>query len=269
MIGLEYIEGFVFNNTNWDWTTFKGQQTVEYIDTLNTADAAALSMDLSSFKANGGKLIMYHGLSDTTIPTGSSIEYYQGVNSTMKLTTESLQDFFKLYVIPGMGHCGESQVAPYFIAAAGQVVNTAKGNSFSVPGYVDPKHDVFLAMMNWVENGTAPEDIIASKWNNNTVENGLLMQRPICPYPQKAVYSGQGDWHDPSTWSCADGDTVQFPAQNGSVGTVQTMKANCGNDDGCRPQPNSGHSTLTSLGSSAMMLVTWVLLGVLGIGCLI
>ena len=110
VIGLEYFQGFVYNDTNWDWTTYKGQQTVEYVDTLNAGDAAALGMDLSGFNANGGKLIMYHGLSDTTIPTGSSIEYYQGVNSTMKLTTESLQDFFKLYIIPGMGHCGESEV---------------------------------------------------------------------------------------------------------------------------------------------------------------
>ena len=124
-------------------------------------------------------------------------------------------------------------------------------------------------MMNWVENGTAPQDIIASKWNNNTVENGLLMQRPICPYPQKAVYSGQGDWHDPSTWSCADGDMVQFPAKNGSVGTVHTMTVNCGNDDGCRPEPNGGHSAQVSLGGSAMMLATWGLLGVLGVGYLI
>ena len=101
--GLEYLQGFVYNDTNWDWAAFKGQQTVEYIDSLNTGDAAALSMDLSKFNSNGGKLIMYHGLSDTTIPTGSSIEYYQGVNTTMKLSTGSLQDFFKLYIIPGMG----------------------------------------------------------------------------------------------------------------------------------------------------------------------
>jgi feruloyl esterase len=98
--GLEYFYGFVYNNTNWDWTTFQGQETVEYVDSLNTGNAAALSMDLSGFKSNGGKLIMYHGLSDTTIPTGSSIEYFQGVNTSMG----SIDDFFQLYLIPGMGH---------------------------------------------------------------------------------------------------------------------------------------------------------------------
>lgn len=98
--GLEYLYGFVFNNTNWNWTTFQGEETVKYADSLNTGDAAALDMDLSEFKSNGGKLIMYHGLADTTIPTGSSIEYVQGVNKTMG----SIDDFMQLYLVPGMGH---------------------------------------------------------------------------------------------------------------------------------------------------------------------
>jgi feruloyl esterase len=98
--GLEYFYGFVYNSTTWDWTKFDGETTVAYTDSLNTGDIAALDMDLSAFKANGGKLIMYHGLSDTTIPTGSSIEYIQGVNQTMG----SIEDFFQLYLVPGMGH---------------------------------------------------------------------------------------------------------------------------------------------------------------------
>ena len=98
--GLEYLYGFVYNDTNWNWTTFDGEKTVEYVSSLNTGDAAALDMDLSEFKSNGGKLIMYHGLSDTTVPTGSSIQYFQGVNTTMG----SIDDFFQLYLVPGMGH---------------------------------------------------------------------------------------------------------------------------------------------------------------------
>ena len=224
--GLEYMYGFVYSDTDWDWTTFKGEETVEFVDSLNTADAAALSFDLSEFRDNGGKMILYHGLADPTIPTASSVYYYQNVNETMfpdGSTSGAIEDFFQFYEIPGMKHCGESDVAPYFIAAAGQVVITDYGNSFSVPGFSDPQHDVLLAMMNWVENGTAPAELIASKWNNNTLENGLLMQRPICPYPQHAVYSGQGDWHEPSTWSCQGGTYMEFPTPNGTVGTVKAM----------------------------------------------
>lgn len=98
--GLEYFYGFVANTTDWDWTTFKGQDTVAYVDSINPGNAAALDMDLSAFKSNGGKLIMYHGLADTTVPTGSSIEYFQGVNKAMG----TIDDFFQLYLVPGMGH---------------------------------------------------------------------------------------------------------------------------------------------------------------------
>ncbi|KAI4142798.1 MAG: hypothetical protein LQ340_007218 [Diploschistes diacapsis] len=290
---LEYFYGFVYNTTDWDWTTFKGQETVEYVDTLNTGDAAALSMDLSGFRANGDKLIMYHGLSDTTVPTGSSIQYYQGVNGTMQSASGSIDDFFQLYLVPGMGHCGESDVTPYYIAAAGQIVSTQDGNGFSVPGYVDPEHDILLAMFQRVENGTAPQQLIASKWNNDTLEDGLLMQSPLCPYSQKAVYSGHGDWHDASSWTCQAGELLQFPAQNGSIGTVKavdgltaqgTFNFNCtGCGDNCtEPGPDnggnsssgsgsgskSGASAAASLATEATRLAGWAFLGLLGIGCL-
>jgi len=98
--GLEYFDGFVYNETNWDWRTFQGEKTVDFVDSLDAGHAAALSMDLSEFKSHGGKLIMYHGLSDNTIPTGSSIQYFQGVSTTMG----SIDDFLQLYLVPGMGH---------------------------------------------------------------------------------------------------------------------------------------------------------------------
>ena len=291
--GLEYFYGFVYNNTNWDWTTFEGEKTLDYVDSLNTGDAAALSMDLSAFRSNGGKLIMYHGLSDTTIPTSSSIQYYQGVNGTMQSSSSSaIDDFFKLYLVPGMAHCGQSEVAPYYIAAAGQIVNTKDGKGFSVPGQEDPEHDIVLAMMQWVENGTAPEHIIASKWNNDTLENGLLMQRPLCPFPQKAVYGGQGDWHEASSWNCVQGDTVEFPAKNGSIGTVRAVDnitasgafnySSGGCTDNCtEPGPsNGGNSSSGSgsqsgaaatrlLGEDAVRLTVWAILGLLGVAYLL
>ena len=282
--GLEYFYGFVYNTTDWDWTTFEGERTVDYVDSLNTGDAAALSMDLSAFRSKGGKLIMYHGLSDTTIPTGSSIDYFQGVNSTM---SGSIDDFFQLYIVPGMGHCGQSDVAPYYIAAAGQIVETADGKGFSVPGYIDPEHDVLLAMMQWVENGTTPQHVIASKWTNDTLENGLLMQRPLCPHPQKAAYSGQGDWHDASSWSCVQGDVLEFPTKNGSIGTVKaadslTSTGGFNYTSGCNSnctEPGPGNGGNSSSGSAsqsgaiaressienAFKLAGWCFLGLLGL----
>ena len=78
-------------------------------------------------------------------------------------------------------------------------------------------------MMQWVENGTAPEHLIATKWNNDTLEDGIAMQRTLCPYPQKAIYDGSGDWHAANSWSCQEGEVLSFPAKNGSIGTVKAV----------------------------------------------
>jgi hypothetical protein len=177
--------------------------------------------------------------------------------------------------------CGESDVAPYFIAAAGQVVQSDQGNSWSVPGYEDPQHDVLLAMVNWVENGTAPTSIIASKWNNNTVENGILMQRPLCPYPQKAVYVGTGDYTLPSSFTCQGGDTLQFPTANGTIGTIAAVPYNATSSSGgadtgsclndCTGNANAssvgkhnGANALRLQGQEVLKLVGWAFLGLAG-----
>jgi hypothetical protein len=88
-------------------------------------------------------------------------------------------------------------------------------------------------MLNWVENGTAPTQVIATKWNNDTLEDGLSMQRPLCPYPQKAVYSGSGDWHEASTWACQNGELLNFPNVNGGLGTLPSISSNIADPPVC------------------------------------
>lgn len=62
-----------------------------------------------------------------------------------------------------------------------------------MPGFEDPKHDLLLAIMVWVENGTAPDEIIATTWANDDTRDEAHRKRPICKYPTRAVYSGKGD----------------------------------------------------------------------------
>jgi Tannase and feruloyl esterase len=135
-------------------------------------------------------------------------------------------------------------------------------------------------MMQWVENGTAPEQLIATKWNNDTLEDGILMQRTLCPYPQKAVYDGSGDWHAASSWSCQGGELLSFPAQNGSIGTVKAVQLNAtgvcvdnctsSSNEGNGSSSNSGHKSgakaLRVLGEDALKLAGWGFLALLGIG---
>jgi feruloyl esterase len=122
----------------------------------------ATSPDLRRFKARGGKLLMWHGLSDASILATSSIGYYETVEKFMG-GRASTQDFFRLFLVPGVHHCGGG------------------------PGLTD--FDALTLLENWVEKGQAPDVMIASRKVNGVVERS----RPIYPYPVLARYSGQGD----------------------------------------------------------------------------
>lgn len=91
--------------------------------------------------------------------------------------------------------------APWYFAGGNQA-GSLSTSLHSVPGFSDARHDVLLAMMAWVENGTAPTEIIATKWKNDTLQDGVLRQRPLCMFPKQAVYNGTGDVNSASSWSC-------------------------------------------------------------------
>jgi Tannase and feruloyl esterase len=122
----------------------------------------ATSPDLRQFKSRGGKLLMWHGLSDAAILATSSIDYYKAVEKLMGSRTAT-QDFFRLFLVPGVHHCSGG------------------------PGLTD--FDALTLLENWVEKGQAPDVMIASRKVNGVTERS----RPIYPYPMLARYSGKGD----------------------------------------------------------------------------
>lgn len=93
--------------------------------------------------------------------------------------------------------------APWYIAGANQAAQLGD-NASGVPGYRDAKHDDILALLNWVENGTAPDSIIATKYTDDSTHDELdvLRQRPICPFPLQAKYLGFGSPDFPENWDC-------------------------------------------------------------------
>ena len=129
----------------------------------------ATSADLRKFKSRGGKLLMWHGLSDAAILATSSIGYYESVQKLMggRIVT---QDFFRLFLIPGVHHCSGG------------------------PGLTD--FDALTLLENWVEKGQAPDVLIASRKVNGVTER----TRPIYPYPMLARYSGKGDPKEASSF---------------------------------------------------------------------
>jgi len=136
----------------------KGPATLARARSLYNAD----SFDLRAFKARGGKMLMWHGLSDAAIVATSSAAYYDGVERQMGGRAQT-QDFFRLFLVPGVHHC-----------AGG-------------PGFT--QFDALTLLENWVEKGQAPDALIASRVVNGVKERS----RPIYPYPLLARYSGKGD----------------------------------------------------------------------------
>ena len=135
--------------------------------------------NLTSYKRAGGKLIQWHGWSDGAFTPGSITRYYDNVVERMG-GLNKVQDFYRLFMLPGVGHCGNGP-GPDNIGAENQTAVSP-----------DPEHDAVSALMEWVEHGQPPGKLIATKLDNGAPTKRILLQRPICPYPGKTVYKGSG-----------------------------------------------------------------------------
>ncbi|KAJ5527056.1 ferulic acid Esterase/Feruloyl esterase [Penicillium frequentans] len=197
LYGSEYYAKYILNDADWDWHNYD-YSIIELADALNPGDTNADDFDLSDFRARGGKLLHYHGLADGLIPTGASEYLYQQYLSTMNEKNLPLDDFYRFFLIPGMQHCqGSINDAPWYIGGFQTLTDTV-----GVPGYQDREHDVVRALMDWVEKGVAVDKIVATKFKNDDSYEGVVRQRPLCPYPKKAVYKGKGDLNESASWSC-------------------------------------------------------------------
>jgi feruloyl esterase len=149
----------------------------------------ATSADLGRFRANGGKLVLYQGWSDPLIPGYTAINYWQALR---RADGAGLTDYARLYMAPGMWHCDGGPGANVF---GGQ-------DQLPPPKPGDPTDDALAALIAWVENGVAPGQIIATKYVDDVPAQGIAFQRPLCPYPNHAAYSGSGDVNDPASFEC-------------------------------------------------------------------
>ena len=179
---------------HWDWRTFDFTHDMAKVDAvLGPALNGATVADLRAFEARGGKLILYQGWADTLVSPNQTVAFYRkfaardgGVAKTRK--------FARLFMVPGMGHCGGGD-GPNSLSAMWPAGQEPRPDA--------PDHDVFAAMTRWVESGKAPTQIIATKYVDDTPAKGIVMQRPLCPYPQKAWYKGSGRTSDADSFVCA------------------------------------------------------------------
>lgn len=179
-----FFANMVFENPKWDFHSLNFDSDVKLTDDKVGSILNSTNPNLSAFKARGGKLIQYHGWGDAAIPPQRSIDYFESVQSAMGSTS----NFYRLFLIPGMSHCG------------GGIGATVFGNETSVPE--DAEHDFDAALDQWVVRDIAPERIIATGFDADNPAKGATLTRPLCPYPQDAHYQGSGDTNTAASFTC-------------------------------------------------------------------
>jgi hypothetical protein len=152
-------------------------------DSLDVDAAAAAAMDaramvgdtnawtnLDTFRAHGGKLIFVHGVSDPWFSAQDTVQYYERLGRDNP--DARLADWSRLFLVPGMGHCG--------------------GGERTLDQF-----DLLDSIVAWVESARAPERVIA------TGASAPGESRPLCPYPAHAQRRGAADAHDAAQYDCA------------------------------------------------------------------
>jgi len=162
----------VFKDPKWDWRTFDFDKDLARAERPENVVMNATDPNLKPFFAHNGKLLMYHGWSDTNVPALLTVKYYNNVVDTLGGASKTM-DSVRLFMEPGMAHCRGGEGPNVF--------------------------DKVAALEQWVEKGKAPETIIASHLTNGKVDR----TRPLCPYPQVAVYQGTGSIDDAANFRCA------------------------------------------------------------------
>jgi Tannase and feruloyl esterase len=163
------------------------QENLEKMAASVASVVNATNPDLSQFRNHGGKLIQYAGWADAAIAPQSGLDYYAKVTRVMG----DVHDFYRVFMAPGMAHC---------YGGAGP---NSFGNGTSIGPVVDAEHDLLKALERWVEQGIAPDQIIATKYFKDDPAKGVAFQRPLCPYPLIARYSGYGNTSEPSSFECS------------------------------------------------------------------
>lgn len=191
--GTQFFKYMVFDNPDWQFRTFDAGRDTKAADDKTARYLNATDPDLSAFKKRGGKLIMFHGWSDAAIPALNAIDYYQSVVS--KMGASDVDEFLRLYMVPGMQHCG------------GGAGPSSFGQNTAAKG--DRLHDLDAALEAWVEQGTAAEQIIATKYKTASgAVPEVVRTRPLCPYPQAARWKGSGSTDDAANFVCATPDAA-------------------------------------------------------------
>jgi feruloyl esterase len=170
-IAESHFRYIVFKDPNWDYRKLDFDSGVALADKTDDGLINATDPNLQAFFAHGGKLIQYHGWNDQQISPLNSVNYYKSVQERLG-NASKVADSYRLFMVPGMMHCGNGEG----------------------PNQFNP----MAALERWRESSIAPDQIIAMHVANGAVD----VTRPLCPYPQRAVYKGTGSTNDATNFAC-------------------------------------------------------------------
>jgi feruloyl esterase len=160
----------VYQDASWDWHTFDLDRDAAKAHAIDR-DLDEMDPHLGPFAQHGGKLLLYHGWADQQVAPGSTIDFF---SSAIRLSPDPKQaeSWIRLFMAPGMAHCAGGEGPDDF--------------------------DSLSALEQWVEQGNAPQQIVAAHRTSGKVDR----TRPLCAYPQVARYNGRGSIDDAANFSC-------------------------------------------------------------------
>jgi feruloyl esterase len=170
-VAADTFKYVMFKDPNWDAMKLNFDSDIAMADKIDNGLNNAINPDISKFFGHKGKLLMYHGWNDQLIAPGNSINYYNSVAKKLGGVAK-IDQSMRLFMTPGMNHCN-----------GGDGPNT---------------FDAVTLMEQWVEQGKAPEKMIAS----HSTQGQMDRTRPLCAYPQTAVYNGSGSTNEAASFSC-------------------------------------------------------------------
>jgi len=211
-----YVYGVNWNAAQWrDPANINFSSVYDHVKQFISPVTAAPSPDITEFVNRGGKLIQYAGWGDSVVPPDGSVAYFYALTQFEKLRHmpdhefdrqieklnpqvvaanaqgfgRQVQQYHRLFLAPAVSHCG------------GGTGPNAIGGGFPEPpaAYRDSDHHVVSAVIKWVEQGAAPEKIIATRFD---ASGNLTRSRPLCAYPAQAVYKGSGSIDDAANFTC-------------------------------------------------------------------
>ena len=174
----DWVRYYLTQNPQFDWTTITPaayqllwDQSVEQYRIVIGTD----NPDLTAFRDRGGKTIIWHGWADQLIPADGTIDYYKRVQGQMG-GAKKTAEFARFFLAPGVSHC-------------------AGGPGPQPTGVLD-------ALLTWVEDGKAPETLMATRRDQT---GAVTRSRPLCQYPLVAKYKGAGSTDDAANFVCSAG----------------------------------------------------------------